>query len=350
MSRWVFGAVAFVVFVGVPLWFVAVFNATSEHLESSQSLSHPSWAKVAPEQIAEAMKLGVPVAFENDLGMRFVLIPAGTFLMGSSVSELAQTLMLVWKTSPHATVEWFSDEGPRHEVRITRAFYMQTTEITNAQYRSWKHDHDSGADEGHNLDGDGQPAVEVSHSDAAGKQGDGKGDCYLAWLNARESAGAPQGVTYRLPTEAEWEYACRAGTTTRTFWGANYDEAYRYTNAKDPTWEKQFGEDLEAFPNDDGHGATAPVGSYRPNGFGLYDMLGNVWEHCGDWYGATYYAGSPAADPTGPSDGSERVLRGGSSIGSLSTIRSACRNGCSPVSPGYLIGFRLVSPLPESSK
>ena len=143
----------------------------------------PPWARVAPEQLAEAKKHGVPVAFENDIGMRFVLIPAGTFVMGSPEDE-----------------EGRDDDEVQHKVTITKPCYMQVTEVTNRQYKQFRANHASSTAT-KDLDGDDQPAVRVSLADCA---------AFAAWLGERDTAR-----TYRLPTEAEWEYACRAGTTTR---------------------------------------------------------------------------------------------------------------------------------------
>jgi formylglycine-generating enzyme required for sulfatase activity len=133
----------------------------------------PSWAKVAPEQIEAAKAAGVPVAFENSIGMRFVLIPAGTFMMGSQEDEAGR-----------------DDDETLHEVMLTRPFYLGETEVTNAQYAMARPHHASGQVGRHRFDGDDQPACGVSWDDATS---------FARWLTRREANNL-----YRLPTEAEW--------------------------------------------------------------------------------------------------------------------------------------------------
>jgi formylglycine-generating enzyme required for sulfatase activity len=246
--------------------------------------------------------------------MRFVLIPAGEFEMGSSEAERAAWL----KEHPNDKAEWFADQT-QHRVRLTKAYYLSLHEVTNAEYRRFKASHDSGVYGEHSLNGDRQPVVRVSHEDAVS---------YAAWLSKRE-----RGRSYRLPTEAEWEHACRAGSTTRFWWGASEADGHRYAN-------------ISGWPTDDGHRVTAPVGSYLPNGFGLYDMAGNVWEWCSDWYGETYYAASPRADPQGPATGEAKLLRGGSWNDIPWNVRSASRRRDHPSVRGYDYGFRLLLSLP----
>ena len=203
----------------------------------------PEWAHVAPQQIAEAKKHGVPVAFENDLGMRFVLIPEGRFVMGSPEDE-----------------EGRINHETQHEVTISKPFYMQITEVTNGEYRKYKPDHQSGAHDGHSLDGENQPVVEVSWEDA---------EAFAAWLGKQDPSRS-----YRLPTEAEWEHACRAGTRTAYAWGDDAAEGWRHANANDPMTKEAFGFPWDGWPRDDGHRVTAPVASYPTNVWGLYDLSG----------------------------------------------------------------------------
>ncbi|MBL9088434.1 MAG: formylglycine-generating enzyme family protein, partial [Planctomycetia bacterium] len=150
------------------------------------SPSVPPWAKVAPIQVEAAKRAGVPVAFQNAIGMRFVLIPEGTFTMGDAESE------------PRP------DEVP-HKVTLTKSYYMAITETTNFEYRKFKAAHDSRDFQGDGLNADAQPVAEVSYNDAIE---------FARWLSSQDPAHV-----YRLPTEAEWEYACRAGTTSRYWWG-----------------------------------------------------------------------------------------------------------------------------------
>ena len=200
----------------------------------------PDWAKVSDAQKAAAKEAGVPVAFENAIGMRFVLIPAGTFLMGSPATE-----------------EGRDGDEVQHEVVLTKPFYLGVTEVTNAQYRRFRADHDSGAYKDEGLNGDDQPVVRVSWDDAV---------AFAEWLSGQDG-----GRTYRLPTEAEWEWACRAGTRTRYWWGDAEEEGWKYANANDPKTKEAFGFDWDGWPKDDGlprDGAggvvpAEPVGTVR---------------------------------------------------------------------------------------
>ena len=129
---------------------------------------------------------------------------------------------------------------------------------------------------------------------------------FCQWLSRKE------GKTYRLPTEAEWEYACRAGTTTRYYSGDDPETLAKVGNVADATAKAKFPGWQFTIKASDGYVFTSPVGSFRPNAFGLYDMHGNACQWCADWYGEEYYAASPVDDPTGPDSGDVRVLRGGS--------------------------------------
>ena len=139
--------------------------------------------------------------------------------------------------------------------------------------------------------------VNVSWNDAV---------AFCKWLSRKE------GKTYRLPTEAEWEYACRAGTTTRYYSGDDPETLAKVGNVADAALKAKFPDWKYTIKANDGYVFTAPVGKFKPNAFGLYDMHGNAWQWCTDWYGAEYYARSPIDDPTGPDSGAVRVLRGGS--------------------------------------
>jgi formylglycine-generating enzyme required for sulfatase activity len=222
----------------------------------------------------------------NSIGMKFALIPAGEFLMGSPEGQGG------------------SDEQPQHKVKITKPFYLQTTEVTQAQWKAVMGDNPS------NSKGDGLPVEQVSW-EAAQK--------FIEKLSAKE------GVKYRLPTEAEWEYACRAGSTTGFCFGDAQSELGEYA------WYKM---------NSDGK--THPVGMKKPNAWGLYDIHGNVWEWCQDWYDENYYKNSPADDPQGPGSGSYRVCRGGSWGGDSVFIRSAVRMKFPPYGICHYNGFRVA--------
>ncbi|MCD6326070.1 SUMF1/EgtB/PvdO family nonheme iron enzyme [bacterium] len=228
-------------------------------------------------------------------GIAFVWIPAGDFMMGSPSSEKNRD----------------DDEGPVHRVRISKGFWLGKYEITNAQYRRFKSGHDSGDYKGHGLNGGNQPVVNVSWDDAKG---------YTEWLSRRS------GGKYRLPTEAEWEYACRVGTPTRFYTGDADSDLGR-----------------AGWYGSNSGGKTHAVGQKAANGWGLYDMRGNVWEWCSDWYGKGYYGSSPGVDPTGPGSGSGRVGRGGSWGGNPGFCRSAYRYRFAPTSRNYDLGFRVVA-------
>ena len=160
----------------------------------------PSWAHVAPEQIAEARKYGVPVAFENSIGMRFVLIPAGTFLMGSPEAEVGG-----------------GDREAQRQVVLTKPFYMQVTEVTNAQYLRCVPSHPTRSLYNCGLAPERLPASWITWYAATE---------FAAWLREREPSRL-----YALPTEAQWEYACRAGSRGRFWWGDSEAEAGKYENA-----------------------------------------------------------------------------------------------------------------------
>jgi len=160
----------------------------------------------------------------------------------------------------------------------------------------------------------------------------------VSWLEASQYA---KNHNYRLPTEAEWEYAVRDGTTTERYWGDDPDDVCKKENLADASqktlWRNWLGRDCE-----DGHAAVAPVGSFKPNGFGLYDMLGNVSEWCQDWYDDDYYAESPRYNPGGPDKGGMRVVRGGSFHDAPQDVGSRKRYGFDPKARPSFVGFRLA--------
>ena len=251
-----------------------------------------------------------------DLGkgvtMKLVLIPAGKFRMGSGVSpeELARQY--------GEKVDTFADEYPQHEVRITKPFYLGATEVTQSQWKAvmrtepWK----------------GKPHANEGGENAA---------TYTSWLDATAFCTAlskTAGRSVRLPTEAQWEYACRAGTTTKHSFGDDDSKLGDYA------W---YSENTLKVDEKYAH----PVARKKPNAWGLYDMHGNVWEWCADWYDEKYYSASAnGVDPAGPVSGKRRVLRGGSWISYVARLfRSADRGGYGPDNPGdrnIIIGFRVV--------
>ncbi len=231
----------------------------------------------------------------NTIGMNLVYIPAGEFMMGSSSDEKDR----------------YNAEGPQHRVKISKGFYMGVYEVTQGQYQAVMGNNPS------NFKGDNLPVELVSWEMAVE---------FCRKLSQKE------GKTYRLPTEAEWEYACRAGSTTRFCFGDSDSILGDYA------W---YGYDY-AWGYEESGKQTHPVGQMKPNGFGLYDMHGNVWEWCQDWYDGSYYSQNPEVDPQGPSSGQYRVLRGGSWENSPRHCRSAYRNGNTPDSRYSGSGFRVV--------
>jgi len=226
--------------------------------------------------------------------MEFVSIPAGPFVMGSPTSEAGRRI----------------DEGPQHRVRITTPFYMGKYEVTKGQYCAFK-------------SGLKSREVHETHSLPKGYVAWSFATPFCEWLTQRT------GVEVRLPTEAEWEYACRGGgTVTPYYWGTGV--APRYCNVARVA---------------DGYAKAAPVGKFMPNHLGLYDMSGNVWEWCLD--GKRRYSRSPQTDPRGP-EGDSHVMRGGSWY-PHGSARSAARRETGPVS-SEVFGFRVcvVSPVRSS--
>jgi formylglycine-generating enzyme required for sulfatase activity len=290
----------------------------------------------------------------NSIGMKLTLIPAGEFKMGSRESAEA-TAAFFNKTYESDTLNAgvFKDEHPQHRVRITKPFYLGTYHVTRGQFRQFVKDTGYKTDAkkgerpgafGWNPDTkhidwnekyswrnagfeqtDEHPVVSVSWKDAV---------AFCKWLSKKE------GKTYRLPTEAEWEYACRAGTTTRYYSGDDPETLAKVGNVADATYKAEFPNEKGAIKASDGYVFTAPVGKFKPNAFGLYDMHGNASQWCADWYGAEYYAKSPTDDPTGPDFGDDRVLRGGSWYCAPSICRSAVRIRLRRVFRDLYTGFR----------
>ncbi len=273
--------------------------------------------------------------------MEFVYIPAGQFMMGQTETEKAQLIKEVGKEKYQ---EWFVDELPRHQVTISQGFWMGKYPVTNAQYRRFKAEHDSGDYEGHSLNSDDQPVVMVSWDDA---------QAFLAWLNATVETHGRASLPFRLPTESEWEYAARAGTETIRYWGDDpkHDQAGKYANVGDASFAVAFPRLVEQWKKeynwvvhscDDGYAVTAPVGKFKPNRFGLYDMLGNVWEWCQDSYAS--YSETPTDGSAYGSLGDKKakLLRGGSWSNLPGLVRSAYRGGNEPDLQFDFIGFRVV--------
>lgn len=265
--------------------------------------------------------------YTNSIGMQFVRIEPGTFMMGSENARLSDEL-----TDSKAHLrdgDW--DEKPVHQVTLSTPFYMGIFQVTNAQYEAFQPAHRKLRGKLGFSRGDDEAVVFVSWHDATR---------FCEWLSERE------GIPYRLPTEAEWEYACRAGTTTHFHTG----------DTLPPEFHKNVGESW--YPDADRCRGTEEivrlhVGQTPPNAWGLYDMHGNVEEWCHDWYGQ--YEPYPQVEPVGREAGLYRVTRGGSHSTLLCYLRAANRMGAVPEDKHWYIGFRVVcgampdtSPIPVS--
>jgi formylglycine-generating enzyme required for sulfatase activity len=243
----------------------------------------------------------------NSIGMKLVLIPKGKFLMGSPRDEKDRDV-----------------DEEQHEVEITQPFYMGVYEVTQRQYEKVMGKNPARFTK-ENGGGPDHPVENVSWRHAKD---------FCDKLSALETERGAKRV-YRLPTEAEWEYACRGGVPESTpfHFGkslssmrANFNGNYPYGGAaKGPYLEK-----------------TSAAGSYKPNAFGLFDMHGNVWEWCADWYDQDYYRNSPKKDPQGPEKGTCRVLRGGSWVSGGWPCRAAKRGKFDPADSYSILGFRVV--------
>jgi formylglycine-generating enzyme len=304
-------------------------------------------------QQAWAKHLGTTVQTANSIGGKLALIPPGEFLMGTSDAEIEKLLEAGAKKGVlRGHLDRIRDlEGPQHRVVLTRPFWMATTETTGGQFRkfiessgyvteaekygfgnsSLKVANDTVTPEMRTLSWksrgtpDDSPVGEVTWNDAV---------AFCNWLSVQEKRQAcyrpepktaagwalvPGADGYRLPTEAEWEFACRAGTT----------------------WWYFFGDELKTLEGYASLAANRPVGSKLPNGFGLYDLYGSVWEMCQDFDGRSY-ADSPLEDPTGVSTGTARIIRGGAANSTPLHLRSAYRGTMHQSYRNSAYGFRYV--------
>jgi uncharacterized protein (TIGR02996 family) len=291
-------------------WLEERGDPRAELLRLSRALLRPplrGWQRQAREQrlrelLAGGVRPCVPV-LTSSIGLRLALIPAGRFRMGSPLTEKGRG----------------TDEGPRHEVEITRPFYLGVFPVMQEQYERV-----TGKNPSRFAGNPGHPVEMVSWRDARG---------FCTRLSGRpEERGHKR--TYRLPTEAEWEYACRAGVCSSPFhFGAslsteqaNFDGCYGKRGPARGAYLQR----------------TSEVGSYPPNAFGLHDMHGNVWEWCQDRYREDSYQGSETKDPQGPAQGTHRVMRGGCWDGLATACRAAYRVNDLPGYREHYLGFRVA--------
>lgn len=346
---------------------LAFIAAIPKDFPSDPATSQPPHAPEERARLARSIESGSDVergaatnlpTVTNSIGMKLVLIPVGEFWMGSTPAEIDEVL----KLDSSVTREDFEDEQPRHRVRLTKPFYLQTTEVTVGQFRQFVNatnykteaERDGQGGYGWNesqgkfeerdprynwrstgfAQDDNHPVVDISWNDAV---------TFCEWLTLKEE------VEYRLPTEAEWEYACRAGTETAYCHGNDPEGLAAVGNVTDATAKAKWS-NYQSFTYIKSHDAyvfTAPVAQFRANAFGLYDMHGNVYEWCADWYDAKYYqqfASRTAIDPKGPGSArSCRVLRGGSWYYIGGGTRSAGRLQETPCYPhDFNCGFRVA--------
>ena len=237
--------------------------------------------------------------------LQMLWVEPGTFTMGSPTTEAGRR--------PNET---------EHNVTLTKGFYLGKYEVTQAQYEAvMTGNTDSlSATPSEWPNNPNRPVEKVSWADA---------QIFLTRLNAQQSANIPAGWAYVLPTESQWEYACRAGTTTMYSWGNDINSSRANYN-----WDGAYNTGVD-------FKQTRDVGQYAANPLGFFDMHGNVWEWTADWYQAAYPSGNPVVNPTGPASGSARVRRGGSWSSDGAVLRSAKRYNLTPSGRLNSVGFRV---------
>jgi formylglycine-generating enzyme required for sulfatase activity len=311
---------------GVPPAALAPFDAVQAKQYQSQ------WATY----------LGTTVDSANSIGMRLVLIPPGEFHMGSSTGR-----------PPDAT--------PRHRVRLARPFLMGAHEVSQGQFAAFV------AATGHVTDAERQPEKRLWNPDAGGwldtsgyswrdpgfAQDEDHPVALVSWTDAAAFCDwlcGKEGRSYRLPTEAEWEYCYRAGSTAKWYCGDNLNQLGLVANIADESLKQSHPNCPRTGAWNDGHVFTAPLGSLGSNAFGLCDMAGNVYEWCYDWYQRDYYRESPSSDPEGPAKATNRVIRGGGWNCAPDMCTAFSRNGLHP--PDWstnTLGFRVVCEVDTSA-
>ncbi|WP_158231110.1 formylglycine-generating enzyme family protein [Rhodopirellula bahusiensis] len=246
--------------------------------------------------------------FDNGIGQTMVLVKPGLFEMGSPLDEKGR-----------------DKDELQHDVQLTQTFYMSTTEVTQKQWIAVMGEETwflrGGSRSNYINPGDDVPAVNISWHQA------------VAFC---EALSKKEGKTYRLPTEAEWEYACRGGF--KAAYNHVLDRRYPWKN----TWCKERMKSTSAYDNLENSYVAREVAQFKPNRYGLFDMHGNVWEWCSDKYLAEYYEESPKYDPQGAEFEKEHVIRGGSITDEFVHHRSASRSSRAPYTRHSTIGFRVA--------
>jgi formylglycine-generating enzyme required for sulfatase activity len=252
---------------------------------------------------------GHTVDLNSSVNLEMLWVEPGTFTMGSPTTEAGRQ----------------SDREDEHNVTLTKGFYLGKYEVTQAQYEAvMTGNTDSlSATPSQWPNNPNRPVEKVSWADA---------QIFLTRLNTQQSANIPSGWAYVLPTESQWEYACRAGTTTVFSWGDSASSTQANFDGTQPYGGAATGVKI---------GQTSNVGQYAANPLGFFDMHGNVWEWTADWYQAAYPSGNPVVNPTGPASGSTRVGRGGSWLNAGTALRSAERASGPPSARGFDLGFRV---------
>jgi formylglycine-generating enzyme required for sulfatase activity len=326
----------------------APFDCTTEKEPADTKAAQAAWAK----------HLKTTVEVNNALGMKFRLIPPGSYLRGSTKEQVEAAT----RADKAFTVQEGVDEQPQHTVELTQPFFLGSTEVTRGQFRKFvtaakyvtEPERDGEGGFGFNaaagqLEGrrkqftwkgtgfpqtDSHPVVNITWTDA---------QAFCNWLSEKEQR------RYRLPTEAEWEYACRAGTLTTYSNGDEAEGLVAVANVADGTARAKF-QSWSGLNAKDGAVYTQLVGKYRTNAFGLADMHGNVCEWCADRYSGNDYAPfamKTATDPQGAMAGNTRIVRGGGWNNTAGLCRSASRRRFPPSDRYDFLGFRVVLELPE---
>ncbi|MCG6157247.1 formylglycine-generating enzyme family protein [Rubinisphaera margarita] len=311
----------------------------SEAAMPAQAIAPFEREEASEHQQRWANHLEIPFVHQNSLGMQMTVIPSGTFTMGAREEEFTSK----------------DRERPRHSVTLTQPFLMAAHETTLGQFRQfvaeanyrldptrvevktieaearrgeWIENPEVPWEQPGFLQDDTHPVVNVSWIDAM---------AFCEWLSNRENR------RYRLPTEAEWEFACRAGTDSMFYTGEGLWSFKPMDNHADQSLHPDMvGHAPDASPWNDGFPNTAPVGSFPPNPFGICDMHGNIREWCFDWFSEKTYTAEPRIDPVGPPSGNQRSLRGGNWGSNEYYCRSGKRMGRSPFARNIRDGFRVM--------